>query len=224
MSITRVVAPVRAQVVEVVRAEILGGALAPGQRLVEREWCERLGVSRNTLREACRQLEAEGFLDIPPHKGPMVAVLSDEDARGIYEIREALESLAVRLFVERAAEAAVERLRAAVDELLAAHASGDVTAMLAAKGPFYDVLYEGAANRVLREQATVLGGRLARLRARSLSRPGRPRASAEEIEAVMRAVEARDAGTAAALWAAHVRAAARSAWDGPAEPAGSAFP
>ncbi|MEV6838825.1 GntR family transcriptional regulator [Streptomyces sp. NPDC051133] len=221
MNITRVVAPVRAQVVEVVRADILSGTLAPGQRLVEREWCERLGVSRNTLREACRQLEAEGFLDIPPHKGPMVAVLTDEDARGIYEIREALESLAVRLFVERADDARVARLRAAVDELTAAHASEDVAAMLVAKEPFYDVLYEGAANRVLREQATVLGGRLARLRARSLGREGRPGASVAEIDAVMRAVEARDAEGAAALWAAHVRAAARSALR---EPVGSVCP
>jgi DNA-binding GntR family transcriptional regulator len=218
LSITRFVAPVRTQVVEAVRAEILSGQLAPGQRLIERELCERLDVSRNTLREACRQLEAEGFLDIPPHKGPVVAVLSDDDARGIFEIREAIEALAVRLFVERAGDALVERLREVTDELIAAHASGDVPAMLAAKGPFYDVLYEGAANRVLREQATLLSGRLARLRARSLSRGGRAAASAEEIAGVLRAVEARDASRAAALWCAHVRNAARSALAEPAEP------
>ena len=104
VKVTHVAAPVRAQAVEAIRAEIISGVLSPGQKLVERELCERLDVSRNTLREACRQLEAEGFLVIPPHKGPTVARLTDEEARAVYEVREALECFAVRLFVERASD------------------------------------------------------------------------------------------------------------------------
>ncbi|TVT51589.1 GntR family transcriptional regulator [Amycolatopsis rhizosphaerae] len=211
MKVTHAAAPVRAQAVEAIRAEIVNGALKPGQRLVERELCERLDVSRNTVREACRQLEAEGFLVIPPHKGPIVARLSEEEARAIYEVREALECFAVRLFVERASDEMVAKLRDAVAKLGAAHDSGRVSRMLTAKNRFYDVLYSGAGNDVLHQQARLLHGRLAQLRARSLTHQGRPRASIEEIEEVVGRIAARDADTASALWRKHIHNAAATA-------------
>jgi len=204
-------APVRTQAVEAIRAEIVSGALKPGQRLVERELCERLDVSRNTIREACRQLEAEGFLVIPPHKGPTVARLSDEEARAIYEVREALECFAVRLFVERASDETVERLRDVLAKLKAAHESGRVARMLSTKNKFYDVLYSGAGNDVLHAQARLLHGRLAQLRARSLGHQGRPQSSIAEIEDVVDRIAARDADTASALWRDHIRNAAATA-------------
>ncbi|MFK4189838.1 GntR family transcriptional regulator [Streptomyces sparsogenes] len=199
--------------VEILRQEIITGVLAPGQRLVERELCERLDVSRNTLREACRQLEAEGFLAIPPHKGPVVAVLSERDARGFFEVREALECLAVRLFVERADGGMVAQLLQVTNRLRAAHESGNVRAMLEVKTTFYDVLYAGADNDVLRHQAALLRGRLAGLRARPLAREGRPQTSIDEIDEVVSAIEARDSTRASELWCAHIRSAARSALD-----------
>lgn len=211
MKVTHVAAPVRAQAVEAIRAEIISGALSPGQKLVERELCERLDVSRNTLREACRQLEAEGFLVIPPHKGPTVARLSDRDARAVYEVREALECAAVRLFVERASDELVAELKAAVAEVEAAHGSNDVSRMLETKSRFYDVLYSGADNQVLHDQARLLNGRLSQLRARSLSHDGRPRASIKEIREVLREIAARDADKASALWRQHIRNAAATA-------------
>lgn len=214
LRVNHVAAPVRAQVVEAIRAEIISGALKPGQRLVERELCERLDVSRNTIREACRQLEAEGFLVIPPHKGPVVAQLSDAEARAIYEVREALECFAVRLFVERAPDEKVRRLQDAFGKLETAHRSGRVSSMLTAKNRFYDVLYSGAQNDVLHAQARLLHGRLAQLRARSLAHPGRPTTSIEEIEAVVAAIAARDADTASARWREHIHNAAAVALSG----------
>lgn len=201
----------RAQAVEAIRAEIISGALAPGQRLIERELCEQLDVSRNTLREAYRQLEAEGFIAVVPHRGPTVSAISDREARGLYEVREALEGLAVRLFVQRATEDELTELVAAAEALREPHAAGDVTAMLARKNDFYDVLYRGADNEVLQAQAELLGSRLARLRGRSLARPGRPQASMVEIEGVMARVVARDAEGGSELWRDHIRNAARSA-------------
>jgi DNA-binding GntR family transcriptional regulator len=211
VKVTHVAAPVRAQTVEAIRAEIISGTLAPGQKLIERELCEQLGVSRNTLREACRQLEAEGFLVIPPHKGPTVARLSDREARAVYEVREALECFAVRLFVERASDELVALLRKTVAELESAHRSKDVSRMLETKNRFYEVLYSGADNPVLHEQARLLNGRLAQLRARSLSRQGRPRASIKEIRGVVAKIVDRDAEGASALWRQHIRNASATA-------------
>jgi DNA-binding GntR family transcriptional regulator len=201
----------RSQAVEAIRAEIIGGRLAPGQRLIERELCEQLDVSRNTLREAYRQLEAEGFITVVPHRGPTVAEMSDREARALYEVREALEGLAVRLFVERASAEDMAALERAVDALREPHLSGDVSRMLEAKNAFYEVLHRGADNDVLVAQSRLLGSRLARLRGNSLARPDRPAASLAEIEGVLARATARDADGAAELWRDHIRNAARSA-------------
>ncbi|MCV7355889.1 GntR family transcriptional regulator [Mycolicibacterium fluoranthenivorans] len=215
MKITRIVAPVRAQAVEAIRDEIIRGNLLPGQRLVERELCEQLDVSRNTIREACRQLEAEGFIEIPPHKGPVVSTISDRDARDLYEFREALECLAVRLFVERATQDAINDLHDSCTTLFAAHDSLDVAAMIDAKNHFYEIIYAGTENKVVGAQAKLLNGRLAGLRAQSLSQPGRPARSKNEIKDVLLAIEARDAAAAADLWRQHIGNAARTALNDP---------
>jgi DNA-binding GntR family transcriptional regulator len=214
MKITRVYAPVREQVADAIRAEIINGGLKPGQRLIERELCAELDVGRNTLREAYRQLEVEGFITIAPHKGPTVTVLTDDEARQVYEVREALECMAVRLFVERGSDADIDRLRTAVEAVRRAHRSGEVPAMLEVKKDFYDALYAGSGNDILRDQAALLQSRLYRLRARSLSSAGRPDASVTEIERVLDRITARDAAGAADLWGQHIRRAAGAALGG----------
>lgn len=214
MKVTRVVAPVRQQAVEVIRNEILDGRFLPGQRLIERELCEELDISRTTLREAYRQLEAEGFIHIAPHKGPTVAILDDAEALAVFEVREVLECFAIKLFVQRATADEVGRLHAVVARLREAHESGDVSRMLDVKREFYDVVYAGARNSILRSQAALLASRLYRLRARSLSSPGRPAASIAEIENVVDSIDAGDSAGAAALWSVHIHNAAVAAVPG----------
>lgn len=185
----------------------MSGALQEGQRLVERELCEQLDVSRNTLREAYRQLEAEGFVEFRPHKGPTVSRITRREASALYELREALEGLAIRLFTERATDEQMQQLRAAFQRLKAAHRSANVSEMLGCKNDFYDVLYVGADNPILRNHARNLQGRLAQLRARSLSEGGRPRSSIKEIAGVMDKIVARDASAAQLAWCEHIRTA-----------------
>jgi len=206
--VRHVASPVREQAVEAIRDQIMNGSFAEGQRLVERELCEQLQVSRNTLREAYRQLEAEGFVDIRPHRGPTVARLSKEEARALYEVREAMEGLAIRLFTERATAEALVELEDAYVDLEQAYATGDVGAMLHTKDAFYELLYRGAGNEILRANARVLQGRCARLRSRSLSSGSRPLRSIAEIEGVMKHIKARDAEAASRAWCAHIRNAA----------------
>lgn len=185
----------------------MSGVLREGQRLIERELCEQFDVSRNTLREAYRQLEAEGFVELKPHKGPSVSRISQREARALYELREALEGLAIRLFTERATEDEIEDLRVAFERLKAAHRQADIATMLDCKNDFYDVLYRGADNEPLRARASVLQGRLAQLRSKSLSEAGRPSDSIREMSEVMKKVLARDAEGAADGWCEHIRSA-----------------
>src|ERR687891_466384 len=71
--VARVAAPLREQVLDLLRREIVEMRLRPGQRLVERELIQRIGVSRTTIREALRELAAEGLVTTIPQKGAIVA-------------------------------------------------------------------------------------------------------------------------------------------------------
>jgi DNA-binding GntR family transcriptional regulator len=209
LRVGRVAAPLREQVVDVLRDAILDFRLKPGQRLIERELIEQIGVSRTTIREVLRQLAAEGLVTTIPQKGAIVVVPSPEEAAELYDVRLVLEAAAVTRFVRHAAPEQVRALRAAVDEMerVAGVGSEDVRAVLRANDEFYEVLLQGAGNRTF---AALLGGVQARvrvLRASSLSQPGRPAAAVTELRAIVEAIEAGDADGAAARTAEHLELA-----------------
>ncbi len=210
----RVAAPLREQVIAALRRAILDFELKPGQRLVERELIERLGVSRTTVREALRDLISEGLVTVVPQRGAIVAIPSPEEAADLYEIRAVLESLLIRHFVERADESRVVALQAAVEELAeVTEHSADVRKVLAAKDRFYSVLQAGAESPALQQLLDGLKARVQTLRATSLSETGRPAQVVAELRAVAEAVARRDAASASQLSAAHVRMAARTAME-----------
>ena len=208
----RIAAPLREQVIAALRQAILDFNLKPGQRLVERELIEQLGVSRTTIREALRELTSEGLVTVVPQKGAVVATPTLDDAIDLYEVRAALESLVVQRFVERATDAQVERLKAAVerfhDETIR---TADIRQILAAKDLFYVVLIEGAASSALQQLLEGIQARVQVLRATSLSEEGRTFAAVRELRAVVDAIAQRDAPLAARLTAEHIRAAAETA-------------
>ncbi|WP_442542703.1 GntR family transcriptional regulator [Arthrobacter sp. KN11-1C] len=105
--------PVREQVVDRLRSAITGLQLKPGQRLVERELMERLGVSRTTVREAIRELSSEGLVTVVPQKGAIVSRPTGSEAEDLYEVRARLESLVVQRFIERASDDEISDLRKA---------------------------------------------------------------------------------------------------------------
>lgn len=211
MKVVHQPAPMRIQAADAIRNEIVTGRLLPGARLIERELTEATGVSRNTLREALRQLEAEGFLEIRPHRGPIVAILSPQSAADLYEVREALECMAVRLFTLRASDSVLEGLQRDYESFAVAVEADDTSNVVSVKDAFYDRLYAGTGNAELHAQARTLYGRIASLRIRSLSTPGRPGESLLEMRQVIETMKARDADGAADLWREHIHHAAHAA-------------
>lgn len=209
MKVHRIVAPVRRQVADQIRAAIIESHFKPGQRLTERELTDLTGVSRPTIREALQQLTAEGLIATTPGKGWVVAELTPEEAADLYSVRALIEGLAARLFVERADDAHFERLEAAFAGV-EAEFTGDTTlrAMLAAKSRFYDVLFEGARSATIVSIIEGLHARVSVLRAKSLSYPGRPPYSIEELRQILTAVLARNPAEAALAAAYHVEQAA----------------
>ena len=106
LRVERAPAPIRSRVLDNLRQAILERELVPGQRLIERELVELTGVSRTSIREALRELAAEGLVTTIPNKGTVVAEVTAEEARQLYQVRSALEALAGRLCRERHPRAA----------------------------------------------------------------------------------------------------------------------
>jgi DNA-binding GntR family transcriptional regulator len=209
--VSRVAAPLRQQTLDILRDAILDFRLRPGQRLVERELIELMGVSRTTIREVLRELAAEGLVTTIPQRGAIVVNTTAEGAQDLYEVRAALESLAARRFVEHAGDEQLAGLRAAVAEFgrLAGAPAPDIRAMLQAKDRFYAVLIEGSGNGAIEAVLSSVQARVRALRAISLSQPGRPAAALSELEELLAAIEARDADAAARSAARHLEHAAQ---------------
>ena len=207
LRISVVAAPVREQVLGNLRTAIFDRTFAPGQRLIERELCELTGVSRTSIREALRQLEAEGLVKIVPNRGPIVARISAREATELYEVRAVLEALAVRLFTERATVEQIAQLDAAVDRI-EAESSGGPASLLQAKDHFYDVLLTGADNAMVVWVLESLRARVTFLRATSLHRPGRSQETVSELRSLLDAIRRRDAEGAWLAAVHHVNQAA----------------
>ena len=200
--VPRPAATLRAHTLTALRRAIVDGRFQPGERLVERDLCTRLGVSRTLVRESLRSLETEGLVRNTAQRGPAVVTLTPEEAAQVYEAREAVEGMACQMFAVRAAAPDFERL----DQALAALEEADSrTAILAAKARFYDALMLGAGNAVLHDMARQLRARAAILRATSLSGTGRAAQSIEELRAIAAAVHSRDSLAAHAACIAHLR-------------------
>lgn len=209
LRVERIPAPIRAQVLDNLRQAIIERQLAPGQRLIERELIELTGVSRTSIREALRELAAEGLVTTVPNRGTVVASVSAEQARQLYEIRSALEGLAGRLFVQRASRAQRDSLVRALQQIERQAAKG--APLLAAKDAFYDILFDGGGNDALRSIVAGLHARVTALRALSLSAPGRTPESVAEMRAIVDAVLADDADAAAGACSRHAAEAGRVA-------------
>lgn len=215
LRVERAPALIRSQVTDNLRQAILDRRLAPGQRLIERELVEMTGVSRTSVREALRELAAEGLVTAIPNKGTVVASVSAEEARQIYQVREALEALAGRLFVQNASPSHLKALRRALEKVERAAEKGQP--ILAAKDAFYDVLFEGGGNDALKSVAGSLHARVSVLRSLSTSVPGRLEHSVEELQTIVDAAERRDADAVSALCALHVKNAGRAGLEALAE-------
>jgi len=197
LDIDKLAAPLRQRVEQALREAIIAGTLAPGRRLTERELTEMTGVSRTLIREALRQLESQGLIDVVPNRGAVVKEMTPDEAKDLYAIRALLEGFAARRFVEQADDAMLKRLLEAVDEVVAAYRKGDLNAALERKNGLYDVLFAGANSETLSAMVASLQARMRRWRALGVTHPARSvRRSTEairDLKAMAAAIGARDA-------------------------------
>ncbi|MET9001651.1 GntR family transcriptional regulator [Amycolatopsis sp. NPDC004169] len=153
-------AATRQRVREELRERILTGRLRPGDRLVERELAEDLGVSRVPVREAIRSLEAEGFLVVQSPRRVVVRQLARVDVEELFDVREALEGLAAGLAASRASAAELKRLERALADAARATARGDAARITVLNSRFHDEIVAIAGNALLTTMLQPLEGRL----------------------------------------------------------------
>lgn len=202
-------------VVQSLREAILRGEIQPGEKLRQEEIAQQLGTSPTPVREAFRQLEAEGLVVHLPHRGVKVAEFSIKDAEEVYWIRSTLEGLAARLAVERSQPADLQKLTEKLENVqrgMQDHLEEeDYEALTDLHDDFHMRLYEAANSQRLLQLIIPLRALFPRDTFWVI--PGRAGRSMEEHRAILEALRARDAELTGRLVSQHIEAAMRSLLD-----------
>jgi DNA-binding GntR family transcriptional regulator len=194
------------------RTAIMIGELEPGQRLTERYLCERMGISRSSLRTALRRLEAERLITIVPNRGPSVAKLGWSEIEEIHEVWEMLTAEATGRFADIVTDEHIRRLEVQIAAFRAAAKAGDALGHIAATNLFFQVILVGH-NRILSEIIVSLMSRINFLRARSMLRKNRGRECAAEMKAIADALKKRNRAAAKAATVHHITQCCNAARD-----------
>jgi DNA-binding GntR family transcriptional regulator len=141
--------PLRHAVLEAVRARIVAGVWAQGERLFEDQIAAELGVSRNPVREALQALQGEGFVELEPRRGARVAVVSADQARELFEVREVLEGLVASLAATRRSDAELAEMRDIVTVGRDAAEHGRLAELPSLNTQFHHLLAATARNEML---------------------------------------------------------------------------
>lgn len=187
-----------------IKSDILTLKLLPGSPLQEIELGQSYGVSRTPVREALRQLLDEGFVD---RKGRFYQVkeLSPQDIRDLYEVREALETTAMRLWTERADESQIPLLSGLIEAQLAALASHDLMRFAALDADFHLAIAAAGNNGFLVQQLRVIHDKIRLARGREYIAPGWFERVMDEHRRILSALQRRDGAIGESEMRYHIR-------------------
>ncbi|WP_433466351.1 GntR family transcriptional regulator [Spirillospora sp. CA-128828] len=199
---------IQAGVADELRRRITMGDLTPGVSLSEVALAEEFGVSRTPIREALKQLQTEGLVEIRPRVGTFVSAPSRREITELFQMKELLEAAAARLLAFRGQVPELDLLRASVRASDAAVAAGDTERYAELVHEFHELLIKGADNGKLEAHYRTLMNQLAyhRLVRTSLAQPRRLANSNAEHHRVLEYIEAKDGDGAERVMREHVRA------------------
>jgi len=198
--------PLREIVFETMREAIIQGSLEPGERLMEIQLAEEMGVSRTPVREAIRKLELEGFVVMVPRKGAYVAGISVKDIVDVFEVRAALEALAGGLAAERATTDELDEMERASLYIYEAE-DGLIDNIVERDSDFHDLIYKSSRNQRLIQIITLLKEQIQRFRTTSLSQPGRIKHAVDEHKGIIEAISEHNVEMASLLAREHIETA-----------------
>ncbi len=196
------------QVHEAIISEISAGKLKPGERIIQEQIAQQLGVSRQPVQQALLLLRNQGVLHDAPGRGLLVAPLDPDHVRNMYDVRAVMEGLAFRSAAERSADRAAKQGPALIQAGRKALASGSVAAMIAADLKFHNFIYELADNPLIRPAMEGQWTYMQRVMGAVLTRGERPRDIWDQHQVMLDTVIAGDAAQAEALARQHIAQAA----------------
>lgn len=196
--------PLRDVVFNTLREAILKGELRPGERLMEIQLAQRLGVSRTPIREAIRKLELEGLVLMVPRKGAEVAKITEKSMQDVLEVRRALEALAIQLACERITEEEIALLETNAKEFEKAAKTKDLVLMAEADELFHTVIYSATKNDRLIYIVNNLREQMYRYRLEYLKDESIHVNILKEHEEIVRTVKKRNSQEAVVAISAHI--------------------
>ncbi|MGW5019944.1 GntR family transcriptional regulator [Streptomyces cacaoi] len=205
----------RSRVISELRGRIISGELAPGTSLSEIVLSEAFGVSRTPVREALKQLQTEGLVDIRPRVGTFVSAPSRREITELFQMKELLEGAAARLLAQRGRVVELKQLEENLLRADEAVRKGGQDRYAELVHEFHDLIMRGADNAKLADHYQTLMNQLAyhRLVHTSLSQPGRATRSESEHHHVLELIRAKDGDGAERVMREHVRASYRALMD-----------
>lgn len=196
--------PLREIVLEALKDAIVNGKLKPGERLMEQQVAEELGVSRTPVREAIRKLEIEGFIIIIPRKGAYVSDISLKDIAQVFEVRAAMEALAAGLAAQRIADDQMEKLERKLVEVKNAVDNSDLDNIIQFDTDFHEIIYDASRNDRLVQILNNLREQIQRYRTASLASPGRLKDTLREHQELVDAISTRNVALAQKVAKEHI--------------------
>lgn len=183
--------PLRDVVFNTLRQAILKGELEPGERLMEIQLADRLGVSRTPIREAIRKLELEGLVLMIPRKGAEVAKISEKSLRDVLEVRRSLDELAIELAIQRMTEEDLQKLEEAQETFRKAVQSGDAMTIAESDEHYHDVIYNATGNSRLVQILNNLREQMYRYRLEYIKDEDKRQILVVEHEQILKAIQGR---------------------------------
>ncbi|MCS7232547.1 MAG: GntR family transcriptional regulator [Synergistetes bacterium] len=192
------------KVYEILKEAILKGDLKGGSRLVESQLASQLGTSRTPVREAIHRLAAEGLVELLPNQGAFVAEISLKDIEDVFQIRSALEGLAVRLFTSRCGITEIEKLNLKLKEMKLACERKDVIAYADLDASFHKFIWAFSGNDRLLKVLESMMSYIDAYRLKSLYVPGVMESSLKDHEEIISLVSQKKAEEVEELMREHI--------------------
>ncbi len=197
--------PLREIIFNTLREAIIVGELKPGERLMEVQLAEKMGVSRTPVREAIRKLELEGLVTMIPRKGTHVAELSVKDIMDVLEVRTSLDCLATALSVARISAEEIKELKSISAQFVNYMEKGNLQGLIKKDIEFHDVIYRSSRNEKLLQIANNLREQVYRFRVIYLKDYVSPREVVKEHSDILDAIVGKDTAAAQKAAEEHVR-------------------
>ncbi len=197
--------PLREVIFNTLREAIIVGELKPGERLMEVQLADKMGVSRTPVREAIRKLELEGLVEMLPRKGAHVADLSVKDIMDVLEVRATLDGLATRLSASRITDEEIKELRHQLAQFINYVEKDNLQGSIKKDVEFHDIIYRSSRNEKLIQISNNLREQVQRFRVIYIKDYSSSRELIREHTEILEAIASRDPAAAMECAQRHIK-------------------